>query len=344
MSVRHFIGGAPLIQQVHEYTVTDVTNTLTYIGTLTNLNSNGTDGETLYTNGGAETTTTVATGLAAAINRSANGLFNFLSATSNGAVLTVRSAIAGMPFSLAWTGTATAPTLNIVTRNSGPSDFSCEGNWSEGAIAGGGDDIIFCATANVLYNLYKSATTFGKLSTSLNFTGQVGIPGTPFKGTCTGLDVNGAGIGHFDINASAIVVNVRGSKPQPANAPGVTIIGSAIVDVNNFGTASTAIAPYAGQTSAISDDVTVYGGVVTIGGATTVGGEVIVQAGTANILSTAVVDQLDVYGGGSAFVDPQADVTAANNHGGKLMYDRASGAITTLTEYGGQVTAQGPQS
>lgn len=335
MAVRNYRGRAQHQQQRHQYTFTDTDNADTYILTLTNGNSNITDAET-WTNGASESTTSIAAGIAALIEKSTGGLFARLSATANGAVLEVSSKYAGEPFSLAFTGTATAPTLVVINENGGPLDFNCESNWDEGAVAGSGDDIIFHSSCG--FNVYKSGTTFGKISTSLAFPAgaTIGAEGTPFKCVCTGLDVNGSGVTHFDINNSAITPNYRGNGSH-------TLIGSAIANINVFDFANIAVAPYAGQTSAITADATVYGGLLTLGGATTLGGEVIVKAGHARIISTATVDQLDIHGGATAFVDPNADVTVANNYGGNLQYDRSSAAIATLNEFGGSVFVP-PQS
>lgn len=305
MAVRNYLGNASAEVQEHNITVSDTTNTNTLILTLTNGSSSVTDAET-WTNGGAETTTTVATGVAALIEKSTNGLFARMTASSSGAVVNVRSKFPGEPFSLAITGTATAPTVVVVNNNSGGQDFNCESNWAEGAVATTGDDIIFRGAARVRFNANQSAVTFGKISTSHDFTGDIGC-GNTFQCLCTDLDVFGRGRGSIDLGNSAITPIVHSTAQVQPGEFAWTVKGSALTSLTVRNNSSVAVAAYQGQTSS----------------ATTVnveGGRYFAGSGLTNTTTNQTGGDMEVWHA----------ATTINSYSGDRAQIMGAGAITTL--------------
>lgn len=304
MSVRNYLGRANIQTQRHKITFADTTNTSTFILTLTNGNSTVTDVET-WTNGGAETATTISAGIAALIEKSTNGLFARLSVEdATLGVIHIQSKYAGEPFSLAITGTGTAPVVVVENENGHPLDFNCESNWAEGAVAVSGDDIIF--HASVGYNLNQSAITFGKISTSHSFAGDIGYSGTPFAGGCTDLDIYGRGRGYFDVGSSAITPIVHSTAQVPAGEFAFTIKGSALTSLTVRGGSAT-MAPYQGQTSSCT---TVY----------VEGGRYFAGSGLTNTTTNQTGGDVELWHA----------ATTINAYSGERTQIMGAGAITTL--------------
>jgi hypothetical protein len=329
MAVRVFRGTAPAIAQQSTYTVTDVTNGNTYILTITDGNTNATQAET-YANGSGETVTTVAAGIAALITKSTKAQFQALTATSSAGVVTITAKIPGAPWSLAVTGTASAPTAVVVYANSGPFDFNCIANYDGQVIAGSSDDIIFVGSATVKYNLYQAGTTFGKLSTSTDFTGTIGAVGIPFQGACTDLDVYGSGQSHWDLGSSAVTPYVWGTATLANNAFACSIKGSALTNIALKG-GSLAVAPMQGQTSTVTL-VSQYGGYLLVGSGTTLT-TFRQTGGVATILcaATTVTGQV-----GTMLIDGSGAITTVNVVDSNVTWN-STGTITTLNTKGNGV-------
>lgn len=323
MALRTQSSVAPAVAQESNYLFTDFTDGRVYTFTPTDLNTGATGQTVTYTIAAAvDTTAAVMVGLIAkklVAAASTRPLIQALTIVDGGAaVLNVKASVAGAPWSWAVTisGGGTPPAETVVKANSGPYDFSSAGNYAEGIVPTTNDNIIF--TGTVLYNLYQSGVTFGHLTLTRGSNGSVphvGDIGTaPFKCTCTGATVFD-GIFNFDLNASAVIVLIKGTSTVATGALAGILTSSNLTRVDQYG-GSVGYAAYAGETETAAT-VNIYGGRAVIG--------------TGETLTTLNID------GATADVELKCAATTVNAIDGALVTN-GTGAITTLNQNAAAVT------
>src|SRR6185437_13984598 len=248
MAQKTFKGGASAIAQVWTTTINSSTSSQTFSITLTD-ESGGTATAT-YTAGGAETTSTVATGLRAAVAASTDPRFKAVTVGGSAAIVTLTANTSGVPFYPATGGTGSFTATSMTTPNQGPNDWNSPANWVENAIPIASDNIILDGSNAIKYGL-PTGLAFGGVKSQSTFSGGVGAQGQYLSFTCTSFDWAGTGLAFVNIGSSAIAPLVRGTNSQTAPACGLYLLGSAMTTLTING-GSVDIAGGPGQTSTVT--------------------------------------------------------------------------------------------
>jgi hypothetical protein len=306
------------------------------------------------TAGGADTTSTLAAAIQAALSASQIPEFKDVNWTVDTATVTGTAATAGAPFTVSKSGTGTY-TLTTVTTSSGPNHADEPLNWSLGTVPGAGDDVIVDVPVDLLYGWENvAAAAFSSLSIRARFEANLGLPRynaagyieyrTRFWALATAVPVTiGEGDGrgptrcNLQIATAASVVVLKTGQRQKPNEPAVNLTGAA------SGTLSVA----AGDVGLATDDDTLACTITTAavdGDATlTVGGGATVT--TANqtggtLVGYGTVTTLNITGGNAVLYKAPTTITAdaPPDGGGAAAVDcRFTGTVTTVTARG-----QGP--
>lgn len=172
MATKYWLGTATAVQQV---------DTITVGGTLA--------GETfsILVNGKVvatyvdtdNTPATVATNLISAWNDSDSPYTTPITADSPGSgQVRLTSDVAGFPFTVTLNTPGGSATFSLVntTASVSPHDWNEATNWSDGAVPGGGDTVIFRDSGiDVCWGLDQSMVTLQKLIVERSFTGRIGL-------------------------------------------------------------------------------------------------------------------------------------------------------------------------
>jgi hypothetical protein len=282
MASEYWIGGTTAVAQVWKGTVTTTTNGHTYILTVTDLNDASTFAVTYVVANPPDTTVTlVATGIITAWNASTSALLTGITATQSSGQVILTADTAGVPFSVAATGTGTWSGTGNTTSNAGPNDYGTAANFSGAAVPSSTDNLVVDARGgsnSILYNLNQSAVTLTSLTI---YQGAPAIGSTSYalKISATTCDINvnpNDGTSptvalvnlNFGTNATTCTVFASGNTGS-SGLPPVVLAGShaSNVLIHNAGTVGVGVLS-PGQ-SGNFPTITSKSGTLTIGSGTT---------------------------------------------------------------------------
>lgn len=328
MAVNRFRGDAKKLAQVRTYTIVfDAATTYTM--------TSGTG--KAYSQVGTTDAATTAAALKVILAAALDADFIEITWTQSGAVITATMKEAGKPFTMTPSvagglGTFTAAT---VTANSGPSDVSVAGNWTDG-LPDAADDVYFdeMSKADALYG-WDAITAVALTSFNvIGYTKKLGLPEhtgsyreyrpmyAEIRATTINIDSPQCGRCKIDLKAANTTFNVRAiGSPVDQGQHALMVKGAAITTmIVNKGNAGLAV--QAGETLTVT---TLREGYVT-----NVTGDAKVYGGTGLTVGT-----IDKQGG---YLELNAAVgTALTNWAGDVEFN-GTGALAQLTSYGGTVT------
>lgn len=373
MATKRYIGMEPAVKQVDTFTpggtieVGDV-----FILTVTGLDGSTHEVEFVAT---ATTVANVTAGLVAAWNADTHALCTPVTAADITTALTLTADTAGVAFSVAATtteaggGAADDQTFGraATTANAGPTNFADTGNFSDGVLPDGTDDV-YIKGATVLTGLDQS--TAGT-QTSLHITqSRVGTnPADGYAPTYFGVRASAIDIGYnngvaavtqsapvlIDAGDVATVITVHntgidGTVGKSAE-PGVRLLAASASTNILVRKGQVAVAPGAGETSTVGtitvgytkqkatdSDVTIGDG-VTLTTLNQLGGDVVMrcaattatqEAGTLRTEGAGAIATLNVKGG-VCTSNSTGTITAANVTGGGILDLTKSTAARTIT-------------
>lgn len=308
--------------QVWQGTIGSNTNTHTF--TLTVTDDDGATGAVTTTADGVLTTTQIAAALVAAWNASTNPLLTPITASNAGAVVSLTADTAGVPFSVASSGTGTWSSTGNTTNNSGVNDYATGRNWQNDAKPAAAENVVVgVGTVDLLYSLNQSSVAIGDFRVEKGCKSKIGrfenglphylrIDPDLFRCEYSGQRAL------FDIGAAAISPYIwADGSPELTGRYVVGIKGSAISTLE-IAKGSVAIAQFLADTATITT--------LRIGYDTT-------QASDANVLVGAgtTLTTLDMAGGQCKTL---CGFTTGKILAGATLTTEGSGAITTLYVYG----------
>ncbi len=241
MAQQRFSGNAPAVSQV---------NTITVGGTPANgqiysvsIPSSAAGKTVSYTASGADTNTTIAAALTAALVAASSGYpeFGQITWTSSNNVITGTANTAGTPFTQVSSATGTGTLVTATpTPNSSPNDWNNAANWQ--TIIGGvvqatstvpaNNDDVFLDLANVpiYWGLNQSGVTLNSLNIPASFTSALGLPQYNLSGfleyrplylaiSATNIYVgygsgNGSGLLRINVGTVLTTLTVYNTAPQ----------------------------------------------------------------------------------------------------------------------------------
>jgi hypothetical protein len=321
MGTKRWRGDAPAVAQVATVTLTAYDATTTYIVTV--------NGKQVSVLGQGGTTATTATALQTALAASTIPEFLEVTWSVNSSTITGTAKTAGKPFTATSSvsgGAGMIGAFSTTTASSGPNDWSTAANWDTGAVPVAADDVYIENTSSaILYGLDQHTVTLNSLNIAATFTGTIGLPRINGSGstayfeyrpaylqigvtTCNIGTGSGSGSGRIKINFGAVqtAVNVysTGSAAE-TGIPSLLLLGTHASNVVNCNKGSLGIAYFGGETSTVLTlDI----------------GFVANQAGDSNVTT----------GAGTT-------LTTVNQYGG-VWVNRATGGVTTFTQYAGTST------
>lgn len=230
-------------------------------------------------------------------------LKNKIAVTQSGAVITLTSNIAGVPFIVTVGGTGTwTSSPSHTTVNQGPNDWNTAGNWSTGSVpVGTSDDVGISGNVDIKYGLNQSGVTDIATLRIFNYTGQIGYFGLPLRiDVSSVIDMTCNGRAYIEVTSTTTNVHVdaTGGSDSEEN-PGLILTGAGTItnlDVDGghvrCGQSLTVTAPV--LTNVLQDGGTLSAYVVasgTITGMWITGGEAWVRG------SVATITGLNINGG-----------------------------------------------
>jgi hypothetical protein len=167
------------VAQVWKGTITTTTNGHQYTLTLTMDDSSTVAITYTVVNPPDTTATLVATGLITAWNASAHPAVSRITATQSGAQVILTADTAGVPFSVAASGTGTWSGDGNTTANVGNNDWNTARNWSLNAVPVGTDDVVIAGPSTgssvaILYGLNQSAVAIDEFNIQKDYSAQIG--------------------------------------------------------------------------------------------------------------------------------------------------------------------------
>ena len=177
MAQKTWQGDASEVAHVWTGEIGTPTNGHTYIITLTDENGK-THAFTHTVSGSPASTAVVATSFVSEWNASAVKEIRQLTATVDATTndkVTLTGA-AGIPYTIAESGTGTWDSDTTVTTGTGPNDYTNPENWLEGSIPGSSDDVdIPAGSSAILYNLDgRTSTNFNSFTVHEGYTNAIG--------------------------------------------------------------------------------------------------------------------------------------------------------------------------
>jgi hypothetical protein len=341
MAIRRWRGDAPKTAQV---------NTLTVGGTAadTQVYSVTINGKTVSTTAGAaDTNSTIASALAAALAASAIPEFAEVAWSVSASVITGMAKTAGKPFtnSSGATGTGTLTTATV-TSNSGPNVVSLAANWDGNAVPADGDAVVFDTSASdALYDLDQNAVTPASILVDAGYKGRIGLAETNvdaatatyaeyrekylrFGNSGDGQAITvtirgGAGRIKIDTGTAPAIWNVNDTAaPLESNVPAVLLKGTNAANALNVARGDVGVALFAGETASLA--------LVNVGYRTNRAGDSRVRLGSGVGLANATI----VETGGTLEINSSTSGTATiTQYDGTLSI--LDGAQTGLSVRGG---------
>lgn len=330
MALLKFIPAAQAISQIDTITMT---GTFAAADTVT---VNVASKKVVYTCGASETVTTVAAGVLALCQASAEPEFKEITWTSALGVITATST-AGIPVTITASDTAAAGTATKANTQTatGPKWWSNTANWSTGSVPTTSDSVEIDLHAEILYGLPTSLTltrfvmtggTLGLLDWNASGYAEYRTRRAVF--TCTDVVLGttpsvGPDLCRIDLASAAAVVTVYGSKKRSDNLVAVDLL------LNN---ASASVNVMGGQVGiCLSTDTTTTVGTVNVakGATVTIGSPTIIttllSSGTTQLFSPITTLTVD---DGTTTLMNSATVTTLTVRSGTFVH-KSNGTITT---------------
>ena len=170
MATKHWLGIAGAVAQVDTIQITAYDAATTYTVTI--------GGVDVEVTGDTDVNTTAAA-LQAALAASTHPYFAAITWTVSTDTITATAATPGVAFSASSSvtgGTGTIGAVTSSTANAGPCDWRTPENWSDGAIPGTGDTLIFANNSvNVAFGLDQNALAINDIKIEQTYTGKIGL-------------------------------------------------------------------------------------------------------------------------------------------------------------------------
>ena len=314
--------------------------------------------EVSYQEAGSPTTSTIATGLAAAWNKAENEAVARVAATVSTATITLTAKTAGVPFTVASSkagGSGTIGSYTAVNTNAGPEDWNTAENWSGGAVPSANDEVLIpTGTSAILYGLDQNSASFESFRVQEHLLQIGGTDGGFLKFS---VDSTGEfefckpeGQAWIDIQATSVPPVIKGTASPGIGEHGLYLKGTAVANLYlfkgnvGFGTegddgTSKCSNFWVGHQGAATEDVYLrIGKVVLSTGSSTItlidkdGGTVVceAEAGVATVNQRAGGGRFDIEGKGPIG-------TAITVEGGEARLN-SSGTVASLVCEGGTTT------
>jgi hypothetical protein len=230
-----------------------------------------------------------------------------LTATVSSSVVTLTANDAGTPWNVnsgmavtentAGDGTAT---LANATAATGPNHYDNVDNWSGGAVPTTEDVWVENSAVSILYGLSQAGNTLASFNQAASYTGDIGLPKTNASGypefrldylavDVTALRIGygqGTGAGRVKINSGTIL---SGVTVESTGSPAEVGLGAFIWKGTNVGNTlnvqngNVSVAPFDGETAALSGAVTIAQGTTEFGKGVTFQGGSSITAESANV-------------------------------------------------------------
>lgn len=208
MATKRWIGGAQAVAQVTTVSYSTYTSGQTYRIICNN--------KVFAFVATASTAANVLAGIVALLNASTEKEVLEFTASSDGSVITLTGATAGVPFTVTATQTTGTSTVTTTTAATGPNHWDNAYNWSGAALPSAGDALIVEAGSySILYGLVD-ANNYASLTIDSTFTGLIGLPAV----AAAGYREYRARFLKLGDGSSTIVVNIgqgKGSKSGRIN-------------------------------------------------------------------------------------------------------------------------------
>lgn len=340
MGVIKWVGAQQATPQLDTITIGSATAGHTFVVTI--------NGKTVtYVAVTGDTTSTVATGLAAALAAEDDGEFAELGYEASSATVLVTGPDDGAPFTATVGGTGTISTTTTTSPKS-PHDAAAGANYGGGSLPSGGDTLVFEDSAvGVKYGLTALAgVALANVVRRRSFSGQWGLPTTnptgyrEYRATELQFDTalmtfeqaGGDQAGQFRVQFlnTAVTVTVPGLGGASLGSEPLEIRGMPSSSVLNMIGGGVAICPLAGQTGTITTGRCIASAVRVGSGATLT---------TLNLTDTSIttkssVGTLNMDGASAAeFADAATVSSAMTIDGGSVLW-RSTGNLPSTVVLG----------
>lgn len=332
------------VAQVWKGTITTTTNGHTYVVTLTMDDASTVAITYVVANPPDTTATLVATGFIAAWNASTHPAVARITATQSGAQVILTADTAGVPFSVAASGTGTWSGTGNTTSNVGNNDYGTASNWSLNTVPASTNDVVIGGptsgqSVSILYGLNQSSVDIAAFNVQKDYNGQIGREedGKSYylRIDPDTVDYQGsANLAFIDIGSANISPQVECNGSALTGKFALYLKGSNIATLE-VRKGKVGIAPLTGETTTVAtllvsflsnpqgdSDVTVGSG-VTLTTLTQSGGKCLLKC-AATTVTNYVNTELTTDGSGA--------ITTWNLYG--KGYPNSTGTVTTLNLYG----------
>lgn len=311
------------VAQVWQGTIGSTTNGHTF--TITATGDDGATGAITTTADGVLTATQIAAAFCAAWNASTNPLHTGITADNNSsAVVTLTADTAGVPFSVATSGSGTWSSTGNTTNNQGPYDYGSDRNWEQDDVPDTGDDVIFgVGTVDSLYSLNQSSVAIADFRVEKGCKSKIGRfeNGLPhylrIDPDLVRIEYSGQRA-LFDIGAANISPYIWCDGSPELTGRYVTYIKGSNIATLEIAKGQVAVAPFQGDTATVAT--------IRIGYESTQASDATVLIGSGVTLTT-----LDMAGGVAKAL---CAMTTGTVKSGATLTTEGSGAITTLNAFG----------
>lgn len=316
------------VAQVWKGTITTTTNGHTYVVTITD--DDGTTAAITYTvaNPPDTTTTLVATGFITAWNASSNPLVSRITATQSSGQVILTADTAGIPFSVATSGTGTWSGTGNTTSNVGNNDYGTARNWQLDLVPVATDDVIIdsgdsgTSSVDLLYSLNQSSVAIADFRVLPGYSGNIGrfTFGLPhylrIDPDLFRYEGSGA-LAMFNIGSANIDCYIN-STGKPTTQRYSTYLKGSNIATCYVQRGVVGIAPLDEDTATVAT--------LNVGYVDNQAGDSKVTVGTGVTLTT--LSQT------AGFVELRCAATTVNCGYGSSLLTRGSGAVTTMNVYG----------
>lgn len=245
MATKYWTGGAAAVAQVATATFA------TYDVATTRTITIGGVGIGAADSGG--TLTAALAALAALLNASTHPYFSTITWSSNATQIIGTADTPGVPFIFAGSATGGTGTctdaFTVSTANAGPTNWSTALNWSDGAVPGAADTVIFADDdTNVAFGLDQNSLSLTKIIIEQSFTGNIGLPYNAFT---TSADGNTSNASYREYREDYLKLQV--TTIEVGGYTGVSVpAGSGRIKINNTKSAASTLTVY--RTASVSSD------------------------------------------------------------------------------------------
>lgn len=259
------------VKQVHKGTITSTTGGHTYISTITD-DQGVTHADTYTLTGSEGSVTAVGNAVVASFNANPDPYLRKIVASNNAGVISFTARTAGVPFSIALTGTGSWGSTGETTANVGTSDLGVAVNWTDGYPTSGDDLVADARSPDMLYGLNLSGVDIGDFITDAGFNGDIGriengtLHRLRLHNSTDALVLRGSSeLVAIGIGSAAIPVLIEHEGNGSLGDPNIYLDGSAITNLTIL-SGHVAIAGWPGQSSTFTGIARLTSGTLQIGG------------------------------------------------------------------------------